>query len=83
MAVSLNSAWQKTLSFNDLKLGDVNRAFESHETGGGKGTNVARVFRLMGWPVSVAAFVGGFQAKVFGVILKRQASIRFSSIAMA
>ncbi len=60
LAVSLNSAWQKTLSFNNLKLGDVNRAFESHETGGGKGTNVARVFRLMGWPVSVAAFVGGF-----------------------
>ncbi|MBR6323944.1 MAG: hypothetical protein IKR62_03105, partial [Victivallales bacterium] len=60
LAVSLNSAWQKTLSFNSLKLGAVNRAFESHETGGGKGTNVARVFRLMGWPVSVAAFVGGF-----------------------
>ena len=60
LAVSLNSAWQKTLSFNSLKLGTVNRAFESHETGGGKGTNVARVFRLMGWPVSVSAFVGGF-----------------------
>ncbi|MBR4899485.1 MAG: hypothetical protein IKZ46_00965 [Victivallales bacterium] len=60
LAVSLNSAWQKTLSFNNLKLGDVNRAFESHETGGGKGTNVARVFRLLGCPVSVAAFVGGF-----------------------
>ena len=60
LAVSLNSAWQKTLNFNDLKLGDVNRAFESHETGGGKGTNVARVFRLLGCPVSVAAFVGGF-----------------------
>lgn len=60
LAVSLNSAWQKTLSFNELELGDVNRAFESHETGGGKGTNVARVFRLMGCPVSVAAFVGGF-----------------------
>jgi len=60
LAVSLNSAWQKTLSFNSLKLGDVNRAFESHETGGGKGTNVARVYRLLGCPVSVAAFVGGY-----------------------
>ena len=60
LAVSLNSAWQKTLSFKELKLGDVNRAFESHETGGGKGTNVARVLRLLGCPVSVAAFVGGF-----------------------
>jgi len=60
LAISLNSAWQKTLSFNSLKLGDVNRAFESHETGGGKGTNVARVYRLLGCPVSVAAFVGGY-----------------------
>ncbi|NLG14937.1 MAG: hypothetical protein GX561_12150 [Lentisphaerae bacterium] len=59
LSVSLNSAWQKTLNFRSLRLGSVNRAYECHETGGGKGVNVARVMRLLGRPVSVAAFVGG------------------------
>ena len=86
LAVSLNSAWQKTLSFKELKLGDVNRAFECHETGGGKGTNVARVIRLLGCPVSVAAFVGGYpgerlrhdfeQTGVRGLLVNCQGTMR-------
>lgn len=59
LAVSLNSAWQKTLSFSALQTGAVNRAVECHEAGGGKGVNVARVFRLLQLPVALAAFVGG------------------------
>lgn len=59
LAVSLNSAWQKTLNFGKLTCGAVNRAQSCHEAGGGKGVNVARVFRQLGLPVAVAAFAGG------------------------
>ena len=59
LAVSLNSAWQKTLNFKSLDVGGVNRAIECHEAGGGKGVNVARVLRMLQLPVAVAAFVGG------------------------
>ena len=55
LAVSLNSAWQKTLNFGKLTCGAVNRAQSCHEAGGGKGVNVARVFRQLGLPVAVAA----------------------------
>ncbi|MGI5923507.1 MAG: 1-phosphofructokinase family hexose kinase [Lentisphaeria bacterium] len=60
LAVCLNPAWQKTLIFNHLQAGEVNRARRVHECGGGKGVNVARVFRRLGLPVAVAAFTGGY-----------------------
>lgn len=59
LAVSLNSAWQKTLNFGNVAWGEVNRAESCHEAGGGKGVNVARVFRLLKRPVAVLAFAGG------------------------
>lgn len=60
LAVCLNPAWQKTLIFSHLQPGEVNRARRVHECGGGKGVNVARVFRRLGLPVAVAAFAGGY-----------------------
>ncbi|MBP5638898.1 MAG: hypothetical protein J6X55_05445 [Victivallales bacterium] len=60
LAVSLNSAWQKTLSFKSLEVGGVNRAVECHEAGGGKGVNVARVLCRRKQPVALAAFIGGY-----------------------
>jgi len=60
LAVCLNPAWQKTLIFSRLQPGEVNRARRVHECGGGKGVNVARVFRRLGLPVAVAAFAGGY-----------------------
>jgi tagatose 6-phosphate kinase len=60
LALCLNPAWQKTLVFSQLRAGEVNRAQQVHECGGGKGVNVARVFRQLGLPVAVAAFTGGY-----------------------
>ncbi|MBR0459089.1 MAG: hypothetical protein IJJ26_07615 [Victivallales bacterium] len=59
LAICLNPAWQKMLKFSHLTHGEVNRARELRECGGGKGINVARVYRLFGWPVVLAGFVGG------------------------
>lgn len=59
LAVCLNPAWQKTLIFTQVQVGEVNRARRVHECGGGKGVNVARVLRRLGLPAAVAAFTGG------------------------
>jgi len=59
LAVCLNPAWQKTLIFKHLTYGDVNRASQVKECGGGKGVNVVRVFKNLGLPVALAGFAGG------------------------
>lgn len=59
LAVCLNPAWQKTLTFDRLTLGAVNRAGSLRECGGGKGVNAARAMRVAGAPVAVALFAGG------------------------
>jgi len=59
LAVCPNPAWQKTLIFQKLQPGAVNRACCVSECGGGKGINVARVLRNLGFPVAVAGFIGG------------------------
>jgi len=59
LAICLNPAWQKTLTFTHLTHGDVNRASALHECGGGKTTNVVRVFRKLGQPITMAYFMGG------------------------
>ena len=59
LAICLNPAWQKTLTFTHLTHGEVNRAQKLVQCGGGKGVNVARVYRLFGWPITLATFVGG------------------------
>ena len=59
LAICLNPAWQKTLIFKHLTYGDVNRASQVKECGGGKGVNVVRVFKNLGLPVALAGFAGG------------------------
>ncbi|MBQ6470419.1 MAG: hypothetical protein IJJ33_00415 [Victivallales bacterium] len=59
LAICLNPAWQKTLTFTHLTHGEVNRAQKLTQCGGGKGVNVARVYRLFGWPITLATFIGG------------------------
>jgi len=63
LAVCPNTAWQKTLTFKKLQSGAVNRAESVRECGGGKGINVARVLRNLGFPVTVAGFAGGYTGK--------------------
>ena len=64
MAVSLNTAWQKILLFPHLDYGNVNRARCLIQCGGGKGVNVARALRRLGYPVIFAGFRGGPTGKL-------------------
>ncbi|NLF62108.1 MAG: hypothetical protein GX574_13260 [Lentisphaerae bacterium] len=59
LAICLNPAWQKILSFRLLRHGEVNRAAALRECGGGKGVNVVRALRHLGLPAAVAVFHGG------------------------
>lgn len=59
LSVCLNPAWQKTLFFETFVQGNVNRAVEMRECGGGKGVNVARALRILGEHPQVALFAGG------------------------
>ena len=59
LAVCLNPAWQKILTFRQVCHGEVNRAAALRECGGGKGVNVVRALRHLGLPAAVAVFHGG------------------------
>lgn len=58
LAVGLNPAWQKTLFFDHLVKGEVNRATRLLESGGGKAINFARALRSTG-RITVLQFAGG------------------------
>ncbi|EKX37750.1 hypothetical protein GUITHDRAFT_116057 [Guillardia theta CCMP2712] len=62
LAVGLNPAFQKTLVFDDIKFGDVNRAQKAYRTVGGKGQHVAiAANRIDVGSVRVAHFLGDEQ----------------------
>lgn len=77
LSVNLNPAWQKTLLFDDLTIGAVNRATWLGETGGGKGTNVARAGVRLGAELCVAQFVGGHTGKL---LLEEQERLGIATI---
>ena len=64
LAVCPNPAWQKTLFFNDLREDKVNRAVRKQEFGGGKGVNVVRVLRNLGYPATLGTFLGGHNGRL-------------------
>lgn len=59
LAICLNPAWQKILTFRLVRHGEVNRAAALRECGGGKGVNVVRALRHLGLPAAAAVFHGG------------------------
>jgi len=71
LAVCPNPAWQKTLRFEYYRVGEVNRAWEIQENGGGKGVNLARVLRNLGFPVAVTGFAGGYTGQSLRAELRR------------
>jgi len=77
LSVSLNPAWQKTLLFDDLEVGAVNRATWLGETGGGKGINFARAGVRLGAELCVAQFVGGHTGKL---LLRELAALGIADI---
>lgn len=61
LALGLNPAWQRTLRFDALRPGEVNRASSVALSAAGKGANFARA--VMAWGKAdciVAQFAGGF-----------------------
>jgi tagatose 6-phosphate kinase len=59
LVVGLSPAWQRTLCFERLQPGQVNRARRVTETASGKGVNVARVATALGAPVRLLTVAGG------------------------
>ena len=64
LVVGLSPAWQRTLEFDSLRLGEVNRAKRVSETASGKGVNVARVARQLGAKVRLLTIAGGHRGKL-------------------
>ena len=58
--VTLNTALDRTLWIEHLKLDDVNRIEREERHAGGKGINVSRVLRTLGITNKAFGFVGGF-----------------------
>jgi len=63
LAIGLNAAWQKTLFFDRMTKGEVNRAERLLESGGGKATNFARALGSNG-RATVLQFAGGHTGKL-------------------
>lgn len=70
LALGLNPAWQRTLSFDQFEPGEVNRAKSVALSAAGKGVNFARAAKI--WDKAdciVAQFAGGFQGlKLVGAL---------------
>ncbi len=48
LAAGLSPAWQQTLLFDSLRVGEVNRAREAHWTASGKVVNAGRALHILG-----------------------------------
>lgn len=59
LILGLSPAVQRTLEFDELRLGGVNRATRVVETAGGKGVNTARVAAILGADVRLLSVAGG------------------------
>jgi tagatose 6-phosphate kinase len=64
LVVGLSPAWQRTLEFESLRIGEVNRAKHVSETASGKGVNVARVARELRADVRLLTVAGGERGKL-------------------
>ena len=63
LAAGLTPAWQQILSFDSVKLGQVNRAREAHWTASGKVLNVGLALHHLGGPNLTLALVGGLPGR--------------------
>ena len=69
----LNPAWQKTLFFNTLQWGEVNRASKAERTASGKGINFARAAKNWGKAeTTVLQFAGGITGKLLTDVLDHE-----------
>ena len=71
LVVGLSPAWQRTLQFEKLIPGKVNRAKRVRETASGKGVNVARVASILGAKIRLLTVAGGHRGELLENSLQR------------
>jgi tagatose 6-phosphate kinase len=71
LCVGVTPAWQETLEFDRVQLGEVNRCRTVTLSAAGKAGNVARVLHTLGAPVILLSFCGGETGKLRLGDLKR------------
>ena len=72
LTVSLNSALQKVLVFDDYIEGQVLRASEFHQCASGKGVNAARAVKNLGGEAVCCGFAGGMNGALIKTLLKQE-----------
>ncbi len=72
LTVSLNSAFQKVLVFDEYTEGQVLRAREFHQCASGKGINAARAVKILGGEVACCGFSGGMNGALMKDLLKQE-----------
>ncbi len=72
LVVGLSPAWQRTLEFGRLRMGEVNRARCVTETASGKGVNVARVASQLGAVVRLLTVAGGRRGRQLADSMRSQ-----------
>lgn len=77
VTITLNPALDHTVHIPQFKTGEVNRAQQQRIDPGGKGINVAKVVRALGYPVAVTGFLGQDNSKVFNEYFQRKAIDNF------
>ena len=79
LAVGLNPAWQKSLFFDGLRFGEVNRASEAHAMASGKGINFLRAARTWGGAEAVVVQpVGGYTGRLIRDSLREEGLVALS-----
>ena len=63
LAAGLTPAWQHMLVFDDVRVGEVNRARETYACASGKVTNVALALHFLGGPHRSLIVVGGLPGR--------------------
>ncbi len=72
LTVSLNSALQKVLVFDDYIEGQVLRTSEFHQCASGKGVNAARAVKNLGGEAVCCGFAGGMNGALLKTLLKQE-----------
>lgn len=72
LTVTPNAAVDKTYRVEDFRLDFVNRPSEEFTVAGGKGVNVARVYRTLGGEATATGFLGGIQGRMLARALAQE-----------
>ncbi len=72
LTVTPNAAVDKTYRVEGFRLDAVNRPSQTHTVAGGKGINVARVYRTLGGRALATGFSGGILGTVLRVALQKE-----------